>query len=302
MSPPAELPQSVSPEMRAALAALPQEPPGASIEQRRAFATEAQEKMRDVQRAKYGDVAITQETRGGVLCRVFKPKKPAKSAEERLLINFHGGGFILDSGSLSENIPIAALTGYTIVSGLYRMAPEHAFPAAVDDALAVYRDALKTYHPSRIVVFGTSAGGILTAQLLARLRKENLPMPAAAGMFTMLADWATPGDSEAGFLPPGVTAAMMMKEYSGEASLTDPLLSPIYDDLSAYPKSLLIAGTRDLLLSHTVWFHTALVKAGADARLVVFEALPHAHWAYTDAPESEDAFKIMARFFADALA
>lgn len=301
MNPAAELPKSVSQQMRDALANLAQEPAGASIEQRRGFAADVQAKMRDVQLAKYGEVAITEETRGGVPCRVFTPMKLAKGAAERLLINFHGGGFLLDSGSLSENIPIAALTGYTIVSGLYRMAPEHAFPAAVDDALAVYRDALKTYDASRIIVFGTSAGGILTAQLLARIKQEKLPMPAAAGMFTMLADWATPGDSESSFLPPGFTAAAMMKEYSGAAELTDPLLSPIYDDLSAYPKALLMAGTRDLLLSHTVWFHTALVKAGVDARLVVFEALPHAHWAYVDAPESDDAFKIMARFFSDAL-
>ncbi len=296
-----DFPPSVSAQARAALSALPQDAPSAPIDVRRAFADSVQAQMRDVQLAKYA-VDIAEGERGGVPVRVFTPKRPAAGAAERLLINFHGGGFMVDSGSLSENIPIAALTGLPVVSGLYRMAPEHAFPAAVDDALAVYRAALTTHQPSRIAVFGTSAGGILTAQLLARLRVEKLPMPGAAGLFTMIADWAIPGDSEAAFMPPGVSVAQAMRSYAGQADPRDPLLSPIYDDLRGYPKSLLIAGTRDLLLSHTVRFHMALALAGVDARLVVFEAMPHAHWAYVDAPESDDAFALMARFFTEALA
>jgi len=296
-----DFPDSVSPQARAALSAIPPQNPNVSLADSRSFADKVQAHMRKVQLAKY-DVAIEEGERAGVPCRIFTPKRAAPGAAERLLINFHGGGFRLDSGSLSENIPIAALTGFTIVSALYRMAPEHPFPAAVDDALAVYKDALKTHDASRIVVYGTSAGGILAAQLLARLRAERLPMPAAAGLFTMIADWSIPGDSEARFASKGFTVAGSMKAYSGDHDLSDPLMSPLYDELSTYPPSLLIAGTRDELLSHTVRFHLALLAAGVDARLAVFEAMPHAHWAYIDAPESDQAFQLMARFFKEALA
>lgn len=295
-----DFPASVSPQARAALSAIPPQNPNTSLADARAFADKVQALMRDVQLKKY-DVAIEEGERAGVPCRIFTPKRAAVGAAERLLINFHGGGFRLDSGSYSENIPIAALTGMHVVSALYRMAPEHPFPAAVDDALAVYKDALGTHDPKRIVIYGTSAGGILAGQLLARLRAEKLPMPAAAGLFTMIADWTIPGDSEAMFAANGLSIAGAMKNYTRDHDLADPLMSPLYDDLSSYPPSLLIAGTRDYLLSHTVRFHLALLAAGVDARLAVFEAMPHAHWAYIDAPEADQAFELMARFFKEAL-
>lgn len=298
---PPPLPASISPQARAAIEALPPQNFAATLEERRAGAALVQEQMRAVQLAKHG-ATISEETIAGVPCRVFAPHRPAPGAETRLLLNFHGGGFEIDSGSLSENIPVCALTGYRVVSGLYRMAPEHPFPAAVDDALALYRWALKSYEPARIAVYGTSAGGILTAQLCARLKAEKLPMPGAAGCFTMLADWVNPGDTEAPMLKQGVTLARLMKAYTGAHDLADPLMSPVFDDLSAYPPTLLLAGTRDFLLSHTAQFHRALVKAGVAAQLVVFEAMPHAHWAYIDAPESDEAFALMARYFRDALA
>jgi monoterpene epsilon-lactone hydrolase len=297
------LPSMVSDAARAAMEALSQAPPRASsLARMRAEADSVQAEMARRQRKRHA-VTIGDEFVAGVPVRVFKPSAPSAGAAERLLINFHGGGFHVDSGSLSENIPICALTGLNIVSGLYRMAPEHPFPAAVDDALAIYQDALERHDPKRIAVFGTSAGGILTAQLMARLQRLGLPMPAAAGYFSMSADFAHDGDSEQFFpLPGGRSVATGMASYTGAAKADDPLVSPIFDDLARYPKSLLIAGTRDVLLSHTVRFHLAQIRAGVDARLVVFEAMPHAHWAYIEAPESDEAFAIMARFFDAALA
>ena len=78
---------------------------------------------------------------------------------------------------------------------LYRLAPEHPFPAAVDDAVAVYKELLKTYKPGRIVLYGTSAGAILTAEVAARLKQLGLPLPAALGIFSGMGDFARPGDS-----------------------------------------------------------------------------------------------------------
>jgi len=79
------------------------------------------------------------------------------------------------------------------------------------------------------------------------------------------------------------------------------MLSPLFADLAGLPPTLLIAGTRDILLSQTTIFHRALRKAGVPAELVVFEAMPHAHWSYLDIPESAEAFQAMADFFTQHL-
>ena len=224
-------------------------------------------------------------------------------AEKRLLINFHGGGFVLDSGSLTETIPIAGMTGIPVVTVMYRMAPEHPFPAAVDDALAVYRHALAERPASAIGIYGSSAGAILTLQLLARIKAEELPMPAAAGLFSGSADLALPGDCE-GFLPPlieGRTAPDVLSDYTVGTERTDPLLSPIYGDLSGLPPMLLMTSTRDTLLSHTIRADLALRRAGVKTDLRVYEGMLHAFWAWIECPETDDALSAQAAFFSKHL-
>ena len=97
---------------------------------------------------------------------------------DRVLINLHGGGFTTDSGSLTESIPIANLTHTKVVAVLYRLAPEHPFPAAVDDSVAVYKELLKTYKPQHIAIYGASAGGILTGEVAVKIKQLGLPLPA----------------------------------------------------------------------------------------------------------------------------
>lgn len=230
-------------------------------------------------------------------------KHDADPDDRRLLINFHGGGFILDSGSLSESIPIAGLTGIPVVSVMYRMAPEHPYPAAVDDALAVYRHALSERPADAIGIYGTSAGAILTLQLLARLKAEGLPLPAAAGVFSGSADLALPGDCE-GFLPQlieGRAAPDVLADYTIGTDRTDPLLSPIYGDMSGFPPTLLMASTRDTLLSHTVRADLALRRAGVQTNLRIYEGMLHAFWAWIECPETEDALEAQAAFLSKHL-
>jgi epsilon-lactone hydrolase len=143
-------------------------------------------------RAKRFGVDVAKARIAGVPVKLVRRHGIDAASDKRLLINFHGGGFMVDSGSLTETIPIAGLTGIPVVSVMYRMAPEHPFPAAVDDALAVYRDALLHRPPGGIGIYGTSAGAVLTLQLLARVNAEGLPMPVAAGFFSGSADLALP--------------------------------------------------------------------------------------------------------------
>lgn len=295
------LPDTISREAKAVLAPIAvAPPPSASNEpdtaQMRAFADAVQAQMSKRQLERYR-VKIDSGRIADVPVRTFVPGDNALRSASTLLINLHGGGFIVDSGSLTENIPIAALTRTKIVSVLYRLAPEHPFPAAVDDVVAVYREILQSYRPGRIALYGTSAGATLAAQTLVRLKSAGLPLPAALGFFSAPADFSQIGDSEQ-YLPKlnGRCIPEVLSAYSARTDRRSPALSPLYADLSGFPPSLMLAGTRDPLLSQTTLFHRALLRAGVDARLVVFEAMPHAHWAWLDIPESTEAFESMARF------
>ena len=255
-------------------------------------------------RAKRFGVSVSKQRINGVPVKLVRPVPARKDDGNRLLINFHGGGFVVDSGSLTESIPIAGLTGIPVISVMYRMAPEHPYPAAVEDALSVYRHAITERPASAIGIYGTSAGAVLTIQLLARIKAEGLPMPAAAGVFSGSADLDRPGDCE-GFLPEmfeGRSTPEMLAEYTVGTDRTDPLLSPIYGDMSGLPPTLLMTSTRDQLLSQTVLADLALRRAGVETELRVYEGMLHAFWAWIDCPETENALATQADFFSRKLA
>ena len=263
--------------------------------------SEDQRKLIEQARALY-PVKIEDRRIGGVATKMVSPPEIAKSKRDRILINLHGGGFTTDSGSMLESIPIASLTGTAVVTVYYRLAPQNAFPAAVEDVVSVYRELLKTYKPQNMALYGTSAGAILTAQSAVRLRQLGLPLPAALGFFTGMADFSRRGDSEAFFGVPGLAGAHVphgpiLEELFHGHDLKDPVVSPIYADLKGFPPTLCVTGTRDLLLSGTVNFHRALFQAGVDTDLVVFDAMPHAHWYMVGIPEAREAAEIMARYF-----
>jgi acetyl esterase/lipase len=270
-----------------------------------------------------GFIALSEQARGtypvdvredriaGIRVHHVTPLEVAPADRGKVLINLHGGAFVMGSGSLIEAIPVANVSGIPVVAVDYRLAPEHPFPAAVDDALAVYRELLKTHRPEDVGIYGTSAGGTLTAQTTVRIMAEGLPAPRAVGVFTCTCDMGEFGDSAqlysvAGFwgaIAPGMDhPSSELGAYRGRWDTKDPLLSPIYADLRAFPPCLLICGTRDAVLSSTCLFHRALRRAGAEAELFVFEAMPHAHWYNFQLPESREAVEVMAEFFRRRLA
>jgi len=237
------------------------------------------------------------------------PEGLPDSNKDKVLIDLHGGGFNSDSGSYTESIPIASYTKMKVVAVLYRLAPEHPFPAAVDDSIAVYKELLKTYKPDHMVIYGTSAGAILTAEVAAKIKQLGLPMPAALGIFSGMGDFARNGDSIAMYALRGLSGHLDPPEpgahdpfYAGTTDPKDPVLSPIYSDLHGLPPTLFVTSGRDLLLSGTVNLHRAYLLAGVDARLVVYDALPHAFWYSPLLPEAIEANHIMAEFFVKQLA
>jgi monoterpene epsilon-lactone hydrolase len=248
----------------------------------------------------------------GVRAFMVTPQDIAPENRDRLLIHLHGGCYVLSPGEagLPEAILMAGFGRFKVICVDYRMPPEAYFPAALDDAVAVWKAALKIADPRKMAVFGTSAGGALTLALVLRAKELGLPLPAAIAPGTPMSDATKTGDtfhtnemldnvlvSSNGFCDAGAAF------YANGHDLADPLLSPVYGDLRGFPPTILTSGTRDLLLSNTVRVHRKLRQAGVEADLNVYEGQAHAHYLVNDeAPETAEAFAEIAAFFDKHLA
>jgi acetyl esterase/lipase len=185
------------------------------------------------------------------------------------------------------------------------MPPEGYFPAALDDAMTVYKAALKMAEPKNMAVFGTSAGGALVLEMMLLMKQDGLPMPGAIAPGTPMSDVTKAGDtfytndmvdnvlvSRDGFCDAGTIV------YAHGHDLKNPLLSPVYGNMHGFPPAILTTGTRDLLLSNTVRVHRKLREAGVDAQLQVYEGQSHAQYQQDDrVPETKEAFGEITAFF-----
>ncbi len=298
------MPRTISPEAQQWLASLADNQPGdETLEQRRAR-TDAWRARDSAEALKRYPVVITETEIAGVKTDLISPLQIPAANRHRVFINLHGGGFNSDSGSRIEGDPIANLAKTRVVSIYYRLAPEHPFPAAVDDVVAVYSELLKTYRPGNIGIYGTSAGAILTCEVAVKLKHLRLPLPGALGVFSAVGDFSRVSDSRQLFANDGFPGNLKPTDpnhlpndaYVGATDRRDPLLSPLYADLRGLPPTLLVSATRDALLGDTAMLQRALMHAGVDARLVVFEALPHAFWYHFEFPETHEALTLMAQF------
>lgn len=258
-------------------------------------------------------VNIEERTIGGVRTQVITPRAGvAPENRERVLINLHGGGFIWGegNGARSESIPIAGLGRITVITVAYRMAPEFRFPAASEDVAAVYRELLKDHRPGNIGIYGCSAGGILAGEAVAWFQKVGLPMPGAIGTFC--GSLAALGGDSSHVAPllvgdsPSADAdsgSLSGQPYFAGASAQDPLVLPINspEALRRFPPTLLIAGSRDFLLSSTFASQAALAEAGVDAELHVWDGMWHAFFFDPDMPESQQVYRVVVSFFAHHL-
>ncbi|MBD5557820.1 MAG: alpha/beta hydrolase [Desulfovibrio sp.] len=245
---------------------------------------------------------------GGVPVFLLEPPTLPDAHADKVLLYFHGGGYVFNPGvaGLPEGIYMAAIGKFKVVAVDYRLAPEFPYPAALDDAVAVYKALLKSYPAKNIGVFGSSTGGGMTLALCLRAREEGLPMPGAIAPGTPWSDLSKTGDSY--FVNAHVDDVLvryegllegMAKAYAGDRDLNEPLLSPVYGDLKGFPPAILGTGTRDLFLSNTVRTHRKLREAGVPADLLVLEGL--SHWQYVqlppEAPETQFYFSEVAKFF-----
>lgn len=216
---------------------------------------------------------------GGVTTFVGVPRGRPVAAP--IYLYFHGGAFLFGGGRFAraQAGANAERLGCTVFSVDYRMPPDHPFPAAPEDCLAVYAELLERFAASEIVIGGSSAGGNLAAATILLVRERGLPMPAGLVLLTPEVDLTESGDS---FRTNELLDVMLKRglpecnlAYAGGRDLTDPLLSPLFADVAGFPPTFIQAGTRDLFLSNSVLFHRKLRRAGIEAHLHVWEAMPH---------------------------
>lgn len=256
--------------------------------------------------AKETGARVEEERIAGVHVYRVTPQKIAPEHRNQLFVHVHGGAWVINGGKAgtAEAVLIASCLGIPVLSIDYRMPPDHPAPAAVDDIVSVWREVIKNKKPSRIALGGTSAGANLTLASTLRMKELRLPLPAALMVGTPAVDLAKVGDSR--FLNDGVDHGLAWDGlvsqaaaiYAGKQALDDPHLSPIYADVTGFPPTYLISGTRDLLLSDTVAMHRKLRRVGVKADLHVYEGMAHADYAkYAGkVPESDEHFGELKTF------
>ena len=225
-------------------------------------------------------------TLGGVKCERVVPQGAVAG---RAILYLHGGGYVF--GSPRSHRPMAARIAEAArsvaIAADYRLGPEHRFPAAVEDSVAVYRAMLETgSDPARLVVAGDSAGGGLALALALVLKAEALPQPA--GLF-VISPWVDLTQSGASFLTKAETDPVISKAgldqnallYMGGLDPHDPLASPLFGDFEGVAPVLIQAGSEETLLSDSIAMADVLGRARVEVRLEVWPEMIHVFHAWS---------------------
>jgi epsilon-lactone hydrolase len=256
-------------------------------------------------------VTVRRDVIGGVNVFWVEPATVGPNNADRVLLNFHGGAYVFAPGmsGLRDAILLAG-QGFRVVSVDYRMAPDAPYPAAIDDAEAVWRVLATQHRPDRIGVFGSSTGGAMTLSLVLRAKRDALPLPGGLWAGTPWSDLTKTGDSY--FSNDHVDNALVSYDgllgaaavlYANGHDMSDPELSPVNGDMAGFPPTLLTTGTRDLFLSNTVRVHRKMRQAGVPAELNVYEGISHGDYERRpDLPESREVYAEAAAFFDRVLA
>ena len=231
--------------------------------------------------------------------------RPPSAAPGRVVLYLHGGGYVIGSPRSHRHLA-AAIAGAAGASALlldYRLAPEHPFPAAVEDATSAYRWLLdQAIAPERIVIAGDSAGGGLTVATLLALREARVPLPAGGVCISPWVDLTCSGASYAAkaAADPIVRRAgveEMARAYLGATPPRTPLASPLFADLRGLPPLLIHVGSDEVLLDDAVQLAERAKAGGVDATLEIYDRMIHVwHWFLPMLDEAQTAVEAIGRF------
>jgi acetyl esterase/lipase len=227
---------------------------------------------------------------------------------KRTIIYFHGGGYIAGSPRVyrQTTLALAKIAQAKVFAVDYRLAPEHRFPAAVEDGLAAYKFVLQRAGKHKIAFVGDSAGGGLLLATMLAAREENLPLPSAAVCYSPFTDLAATGESLdknnrrcAMFY--GNSIRRTASVYLGDANPKNPLASPLHADFRDFPPLQIFVSSSEVLLDDSVRLAEKAVACGVNVDLQIWRNLPHV-WAIfaNQLPEARRALQITADFIAQS--
>jgi len=230
-------------------------------------------------------VSVRHETLSGIPCEIHTPDN---SPSNRVIVYMHGGGFAVGSPASHRNLVsrLAQAAGMKAISMNYRKAPEHPFPAALNDTVAIYRYCLdQGIKPSNIVFCGDSAGGNLVLTTLLKLKQDGLPLPAAGCSISPWCDLTL----EAGSIRNNAGLDLILNPpllqqfadlYAPADQRRNPLVSPLFGDLAGLPPLLIQVGSHEVLLDDSRHMAARARDAGVPVELEVWEGMQHV-WHYT---------------------
>lgn len=235
--------------------------------------------------------------------------KPPTVKSSKVMLFFHGGGYTIGSWQSHQDLigRIAKQAGISICALNYRLAPEHRFPAALNDVLHAYKSLLaKGFLPSQIILCGSSAGGGLALALLLKLKKIKMELPRAAVLICPWVDLTLSGktlQSHDGLdLISRSRVAAAAQAYLGSHDPHDPYASPLYGNLSKLPPLLIQAGTIEILWSEIETFCQKAKQAGVDVTFEPYEGMFHTWQLFaSQIPEGEQAIRSICKFITKQL-
>ncbi|OWY19258.1 alpha/beta hydrolase [Sphingobacteriales bacterium UPWRP_1] len=230
---------------------------------------------------------------------------PQVADPHKVILFLHGGGYATGSINTAKSLiaKIALETGIKAIAINYRLAPEHPFPAALQDSVAIYEYLLNQgYLPQNICIAGSSAGGGLALSTLQALKINNTALPAVAVCLSPWTDLAGTGKSVKNNArkDPMLIAKLIPEwatQYAGKETLFNPLISPLYGNAAGLPPTLLQVGTHEILLDDSVRYAEMARNHGVDVTLEVWQNMIHGwqlHWGLL--PEANRAIGNIARF------
>ncbi len=231
------------------------------------------------------------------------------SHRDQFVLYLHGGAYRLGSPTTYRNFTwrIAAAAQAHVLALDYRLAPEHPFPAALDDALSAYRWLLSEAAPTKLAVLGDSAGGGLALSLLLKLRDIGLPLPSVAAVLSPWTDLALTGPSITAQAQsdPMLNADDLPRfaaEYLHGANPGNPYASPLYGDLAGLPPTLFQVGSDEILRDDSLRTAEKMIEAGSKALVEVWPRMPHGwHLLAPLVPEAEAAINRIGAFISERL-